>query len=264
MVLAHDPGPDKSPIIHLTNKVIKILSLHGSTYKTFGENIILLLNRESKQPLLSPISSHKNPNIFPFAGETSLQLLILKILYLLFTTPQTYEYFYTNDLRVLVDVIIRNLLDLPLSASPLRHTYLRVLYPLLAHTQLQQAPHYKRDELRRLLALMRGGGSSGGHFGAVDDTTERLVFRCAHVDWLGEETVDVDADEEAEEGGGIEQQQQQRKRRPFLPGRALLGAAAPGMMAGAMTSSLSVVEVAAQREKPGVQTPSQAKIDAAE
>lgn len=29
-----------------TNKVIKILSVYGNEYKTFGENIILLLNRE--------------------------------------------------------------------------------------------------------------------------------------------------------------------------------------------------------------------------
>ena len=42
-----------------------------------------------------------------------MQLLILKLLYLLFTTPGTEEYFYTNDLRVLVDVFIRELLDLP-------------------------------------------------------------------------------------------------------------------------------------------------------
>ena len=30
-----------------TNKVIKILCYHGTTYRTFGENIILLINRES-------------------------------------------------------------------------------------------------------------------------------------------------------------------------------------------------------------------------
>ena len=47
------------------------------------------------------------------ADETSLQLLILKLLYLIFTTPETYEYFYSNDLRVLVDVFIRELFDLP-------------------------------------------------------------------------------------------------------------------------------------------------------
>ena len=47
MVSAHDPDTSGKPAIPLTNKVIKILSSQGSRYKTFGENIILLLNRES-------------------------------------------------------------------------------------------------------------------------------------------------------------------------------------------------------------------------
>lgn len=41
-----------------------------------------------------------------------VSLLILKILYLLFTTSGTQEYFYTNDLCVLVDVFIRELYNL--------------------------------------------------------------------------------------------------------------------------------------------------------
>ena len=41
-----------------------------------------------------------------------MQLLVLKILYLLFTTKGTSEYFYTNDLRVLVDVFLREIVDL--------------------------------------------------------------------------------------------------------------------------------------------------------
>lgn len=125
--------------------------------------------------------------------ETSLQLLTLKLLYLIFTTPSTYEYFFTNDLHVLVDILIRNLLDLPEEASALRHTYLRVLYPLLAHTQLRLPPYYKRDELRRLLSILGRGQVSYGsqaeqekilHFEDVDETTRRLVGRCATVDWL--------------------------------------------------------------------------------
>ena len=48
MVSAHDPAvPGSSHGEPMTNQVIKLLSLHGSAYKTFGENIILLLNRES-------------------------------------------------------------------------------------------------------------------------------------------------------------------------------------------------------------------------
>ncbi|CAK7208821.1 pre-rRNA processing [Sporothrix curviconia] len=154
-----------SPAAPLTNRVVKILSLNGPLYRTFGENIILLLNR---------------------ATETALQLLILKLLYLLFTTHTTYEYFYTNDLRVLLDVIIRNLLDLPNESASLRHTYLRVLYPLLAHTQLNQPPHYKRDEILRVLAILSGSGNV--HFAPADETTLRLVDRVSKVEWLDTST----------------------------------------------------------------------------
>lgn len=171
MISAHDPVDERAAYAPPTNKVIKVLSMHGSYYKTFGENIILLINREA---------------------QTSLQLLTLKLLYLIFTTPSTYEYFYTNDLHVLVDILIRNLLDLPEEAVPLRHTYLRVLYPLLAHTQLKYPPHYKRDELRRMLNLLVPGLFSASddeheriiHFDDADSTTKRLVSRCASVEWL--------------------------------------------------------------------------------
>lgn len=215
MVSAHDPSPTQSSsqVTPLTNKVMRTLSTHGSSYKTFGENIILLLNRES---------------------ETSLQLLILKLLYLLFTTPPTYEYFYTNDLHVLLDIILRNLLDLPPSSMPLRHTYLRVLYPLLAHTQLKNPPHYKQNELVRLLAMMAEDGNN--HFGAIDETTKRLVGRCGRVGWLS----------------GLDPSS---PISPTFVKQRLLSVSTPS----AMESSLSVVEVAAQKSKPGVKTPSRAE-----
>jgi hypothetical protein len=41
-----------------------------------------------------------------------MKLLILKILYVLFSSKLTAEYFYTNDLCVLVDVFLRELADL--------------------------------------------------------------------------------------------------------------------------------------------------------
>ncbi|PNS16141.1 hypothetical protein CAC42_4542 [Sphaceloma murrayae] len=176
--------PDKSD--PLPNRIIKILSAYGPAYRTFGENLILLLNRESA---LGP------------------QLLILKILYLLFTTPQTYEYFYTNDLHVLVDVIMRNLIDLDPGldddddGSPtlfpegtghkaLRHTYLRVLYPLLKNTQLaREDGNYKQQELRRFLRLL--ASSSSQHFAPVDSTVLRLVTRCMQIDWIRDELDDM-------------------------------------------------------------------------
>jgi len=41
-----------------------------------------------------------------------MTLLILKLLYALFSTKGTEEYFYTNDLCVLVDVFLREITDL--------------------------------------------------------------------------------------------------------------------------------------------------------
>jgi hypothetical protein len=188
-------SPDASP--PLTNRVLKVLSVHSAEYKTFDGNIIRLLNREN---------------------ETSAQLIILKLLYLIFSSRITAEHFYTNDLHVLLDVILRNLLDLPAddigsspatddSSSPnatkkqnpiqaLRHTYLRVLHPLLANSQLR-LPNmgYKRAEICAVLQVL--GGRDGGvsfHFDPADDTTVRLVERCRAVEWIEDPEVQAQAD----------------------------------------------------------------------
>ncbi|KAE8356891.1 hypothetical protein BDV28DRAFT_126365 [Aspergillus coremiiformis] len=282
MISAHDPVDEKTST-PLTNKVIKILSMHGNRYKTFGENIILLINRED---------------------ETSLQLLTLKLLYLIFTTSTTYEYFYTNDLHVLVDILIRNLLDLPEEASALRHTYLRVLYPLLAHTQLKMPPHYKRDELKRMLSILVHGRLSCNeidnekimHFDDVDETTRRLVIRCATVEWLRDAEPSSQGSNEPEGGntksflsvsnGPLPEAEvgvplEPAPSLPISPTSTVesspetlsptqldepskTGVLSQAQRLGmhlepASSSSLSVQEVAAQHEKPGVKTPSRNK-----
>jgi hypothetical protein len=228
-------SPESHP--NLTNRIIKVLSNRGPAYRTFGENLILLLNRESA---LGP------------------QLLILKLLYLLFTTPATFEYFYTNDLNVLVDVIIRNLLDLDPGSEDeagdhpdmprdgggqraLRHTYLRVLCPLLKNTQLaQNNTHYKREELRRLFFLLVNRSSF--HLAPVDETVVRLVSRCKQVEWIRDES---------------------DKEEPISsPMDAHVAKRLLGMnLAEAGESSLSVLEVTAkvERERPMAPAPRRRK-----
>ena len=46
------------------------------------------------------------------SDDYSVKLLILKMLYLIFSTNGMSEYFYTNDLCVLMDVFLRELADL--------------------------------------------------------------------------------------------------------------------------------------------------------
>ena len=243
MCHSHFPEDDnKGEHEPLTNRIIKILSNHGPSYRTFGENLILLLNRESA---LGP------------------QLLILKLLYLLFTTPPTFEYFYTNDLHVLVDVIIRNLLDLDPSSEDegvleqtnegggqraLCHTYLRVLCPLLRNTQLARDDgHYKREELRKLFYLLVN--SSSLHFAPVDHTVVRLVSRCKQIEWIRDE---IDESKEELESRLVGSPPTEGDVAKKLLGISLLNAG---------ESSLSVLEVAAkvEKERPMVPAPRRRK-----
>ena len=246
MCLANAPAslPVCGPI---TNRIVKLLSTHGPSYRTFGENLILLLNRES---------------------ALSAQLLILKLLYLLFTTPLTYEYFYTNDLHVLVDVIIRNLLDLdPGNQEPtngdigpekngqraLRHTYLRVLCPLLKNTQLsREGNNYKREEVRRMLFLLVNRSSA--HFAPVDETVIRLALRCQQVEWLREED---DDDDEDHCDGQSTHMEQKLSGMPPRPAKAAPQQMLGMSLADAGVSGLSVAEFSAKvtREKPSVPAP---------
>ena len=222
-------APSEPPCKLLTNRVLKILATHGHKYKTFGENLIFLLNRET---------------------EISCQLLILKLLYLLFSSASTSEYFYTNDLHVLLDVVLRNLLDLPYDSSPaasLRQTYLRVLYPLLTKSQLAYPPYYKRSAIQHTLEMLLVSNPTGWqHFGPVDPTTERLVSRCLDISWLH-------ADKESFPDSGANSPTSRRSSKSGI--QKVLGMSVPG----ATRSDLSVMEVATQSEKPGVQVPSNGK-----
>lgn len=169
--------------------------------------------------------------------------------------------------------MIRNLLDLPpddtLPSSPvggssiggaasattttssLRHTYLRVLYPLLSHTQLTQAPHYKRNDLRKLLFLLADVGHT--HFARPDATTIRLVGRCLNVHWLR------DSEDEAEPLSRSQTLSPDSSLllSPIEAGQATVAKKLIGMsLPEAQESALSVNEVAKQQAKPGEATPS--------
>lgn len=103
-----------SPDDQEPNVVLRTIREFMGAHKTFGENLIFILNRCGKcLPVFFRIEAAADLTI---EGETEedgcISLLILKILYLLFTSTGTSEYFYTNDLCVLVDIFIRELHDL--------------------------------------------------------------------------------------------------------------------------------------------------------
>ena len=165
--------------------------------------------------------------------------------------------------------------------------YLRVLCPLLAHTQLRYPPQYKREEIRKLLAVLRRGqineddtgsptSANWQHFEEVDATTLRLIERCQRVPWLAdtdEETVSQaespTSDDRSSAPTSPSSSSQPGKSPPTVPAPRKLtkrnSSKASGLsiepylipqLESARASSLSILEVAAQREKPGVITPS--------
>jgi hypothetical protein len=143
------------------NRVLRVLMRRLGSSRTFSENMIFMLNRAQRTP-----------------EDLCMQLLILKLLYLLFTTRGTEEFFYTNDLCVLVDVFLRDLVDLDENSDSLRHTYLRVLHPLLTKTQLRSRP-YKRAQIVNVLESLVGHE----RIRDISPTTKRLVERCLSGDW---------------------------------------------------------------------------------
>ena len=86
---------DSSHRPEATNRVLRVLMSRAGSSPTFGENLIFMLNRADRTP-----------------EDMCMQLLILKLLYLLFTTKGMSEFFYTNDLCVLVDVFLREIGDI--------------------------------------------------------------------------------------------------------------------------------------------------------
>lgn len=94
------------------NRVLRILMSRLGSSMTFGENLIFMLNRAGMYftPCSTMIFAQGLLDRTP--EDLVMQLLVLKLLYLLFNTKGTAEYFYTNDLCVLVDVFLREILDL--------------------------------------------------------------------------------------------------------------------------------------------------------
>lgn len=144
----------------IENRCFKVLKEKGNQFRTFGENLVFLLNR---------------------GPDRCLQLMSLKLLYLIFTTVDTYQYIYLNDLKVLVSVMVRELCDLPPDEETLRHTYLRILYPLLQNTQIREDGYRKRELVDLLTTIADPESSSVAPFG---EETRRLASRCLTVDWL--------------------------------------------------------------------------------
>lgn len=136
------------------SSVTATLQRRQHNHKTFGENLVFMLNR-------TPSSTFEGIRI---------HLLVLKLLDELFSHDATASFFYTNDLKVLMDIFLRELTDLPDECELLRQVYLRVLHAMTTHTQLHSIMYKRYDTVQLLYAI--------GSAPDVCRDTRRLVHRC--------------------------------------------------------------------------------------
>ncbi|XP_050099171.1 NCK-interacting protein with SH3 domain [Anopheles aquasalis] len=104
------------------------------TAKTFTEKILMLINREE-----DPVHTlkHTPVSINP----------VLKMLVDLFSRPETASIFYTNDNKVLIDILVRQLSDLS-AGEPIRKWYLELCRKILRNTNYPEHQHRKQDLMK--------------------------------------------------------------------------------------------------------------------
>ncbi|KAJ2952666.1 hypothetical protein O0L34_g7004 [Tuta absoluta] len=105
--------------------------------KTFCEKVLLLLNRE------------EDP-VHIFDHEPAPAHSVLKLVIDLFSRKKTAEHFYTNDVNVAIDIIVRQLADLS-PGDTRRQQYLKILQGIIRNTDYGAHLH-RRDDLLRCFA----------------------------------------------------------------------------------------------------------------
>ncbi|KAL5275941.1 NCKIPSD family protein [Megaselia abdita] len=102
--------------------------------RIFTEKILLLLNREE-----DPVKMLKH-------SSTCLNS-VLKIFIDIFSLPETSSLFYTNDIKVLIDILVRQLTDL-CAGEPLRRSYLELCRKIIRNTNYSEHNHRQTDLIK--------------------------------------------------------------------------------------------------------------------
>ncbi|OWR43561.1 NCK-interacting SH3 domain-containing protein [Danaus plexippus plexippus] len=123
----------ESPFENLLLNALEVMN----NAKTFCEKVLLLLNRE------------EDP-VHIFDHEPAPAHSVLKLVIDLFSRKKTAEHFYTNDVKVAIDIVVRQLADL--SPGDLRRQqYLKILQGIIRNTDYGAHLH-RRDDLLRCFA----------------------------------------------------------------------------------------------------------------
>lgn len=129
-----------------------------------------------------------------------IKILILKFLYSVFTTSFTAKLPYLNDIKILLDIILRELNDLdylpeqPKENCILALTYLKVLNPLLVFSQLSELqPPYKLHDVVETLRNIVINCDASTYQDATSSRTQNFAdlsaivksaTKCLNISWI--------------------------------------------------------------------------------
>ncbi|KAJ1722316.1 pre-rRNA processing [Coemansia erecta] len=125
------PPPRQYPA---STPVVAILAKRIDCCKTFTENLVFLLNRET---------------------DPATQVLILHMLHSILSDPGTSGIMYTNDMHVLIDIMLRDLGNLAEGAQKVCQAYVLVVCALLRNPAYLAARHRLSDIELCLVNLLR-------------------------------------------------------------------------------------------------------------
>lgn len=109
-----------------SNIVMRVLASR-STAKTLSEKIMLLINREE-----DPTALFQYPRSSPDA--------VLKFVTDIFSSQDTSEFFYTSDMKILIEIVLRQLTDLSPGAG-MRTEYISLLHQILLNSNYSEHKH---------------------------------------------------------------------------------------------------------------------------
>ena len=141
--------------------------------------LLALKDHSDNQHFGEAVIHHLNEQHYPYEDE-SLLTQTLEALKNVFTWSETSKYFYTNDMKVIVDIVVRELVNLP-ADDDIRKNYLDVLNALMQNSQWLSQGRYKREEICEVLEsiLDTGGDESGnGYSVAAVNRVREVLEEC--------------------------------------------------------------------------------------
>ena len=132
-----------------TNVLVSCLSGRAGA-KTYTEKVLLLLNREEDPTALvvrkHPTEHHKVAH--------NQQHAVYKVILDMFMHDTCHQLFYTNDIYVLIDIIVRQLADLGPEIESNRSVYVRMCRLVLRHTDFSDHLHRFKDLERCFMSIL--------------------------------------------------------------------------------------------------------------